>query len=113
MITKEIYQHENGFGYKILIDGQPVIVQPFKPAVQGNQPMTEAQANALADMVIAKLNNKRTESEETEYQTLMSKIIQPDGTIDESALTLEELSRLRELANKGHPALTVEEVNSV
>ncbi len=112
MLEKEIYRHNDGYGYIIKIDGIPAIKQPHKPAVSGLQSMTEEQANKLADLVIAKLNDKRTETETIDYNTLMSKIIK-DNKIDESALSAEELARLRELAKKENPALSAEEVNSV
>lgn len=45
----EIYKHKKGYGYKILKDGIPFIVQDFKPDVEGFQPMTEEEAKEYAE----------------------------------------------------------------
>ena len=52
--TKEVYRKKAGwYGYKILRDGTPVIVQDFKPSAEGFQPMSEEFANIMADALIA------------------------------------------------------------
>jgi hypothetical protein len=104
-VKKEIYEHKDGFGYKIYIDKKAVIIQPHKPAVPGLQYMTEDEANKLADMIVTKMSTIRTEEENIELQTLASK---KKGT-----LTEEEKSRVGILISKGNPTLTVEEVESV
>jgi hypothetical protein len=104
-VKKEIYEHENGFGYRICINGKAVIVQPHKPAVQGMQYMTEDEANKLADMIVTKMTDRRTKEEDEELKTLASK--------EENTLTGEEKSRRRILASKGNPTLTVKEVESI
>jgi hypothetical protein len=55
MYSKEIFPNEEGYGYKILKDGVIVIIQDFKPGVEGWQPMTEEEANQLADEEIRRL----------------------------------------------------------
>jgi hypothetical protein len=55
MYSKEIFRNEEGYGYKILKDGVIVIIQDFKPGVEGWQPMTEEEANQLADEEIRRL----------------------------------------------------------
>ncbi len=60
MITKEVYllPGGHGYGYRILINGKPVIQQIQAPAISGLHLMTERQANRLADMVVEKLKEK-------------------------------------------------------
>lgn len=124
--AKRIYKSDWGQGYEILVDGRLWIRQGFKPYLSGHQPMTEAEANAIADATLAKLNNRRTEEEETELKMLIQKansvtcptcqklVPLPSGTRIISAtlnnLTPAEQYRVRELTRKGRPALTPEEV---
>lgn len=55
MYSKEIFKTDKGFGYKILKDDVVVIVQDFKPGVEGWIFMTEREANQLADEEIKNL----------------------------------------------------------
>jgi hypothetical protein len=56
MYSKEIFKINNkNYGYKILKDGEVVIIQDFKPGVEGWQTMTQEEANLLADKEIEKL----------------------------------------------------------
>jgi len=54
-VTKEIYAVENGFGYKVLQDGAPAIIQDCVPGAEGFVRMTEKQANDLADEIVKKI----------------------------------------------------------
>lgn len=47
--TKEIFKTEKGYGYKILRDGIPVVIQDFKPHVEGWQAMTKEEAEKFAE----------------------------------------------------------------
>jgi len=114
-VTKEIYELGNGkYGYKIFVEGHLFIDQPHKPAVGGNELMTKEEANALADMVVAKMTDEPTESERQEIETLITKAGR-DALMrgDFSKLSKEERERLEALSRKGNPALTVEEVISL
>jgi len=111
VVTKETYEVEGGFGYKVFIDGNLFITQPHAPAVSGHVIMSEAQANALAEKVVQKLSAQRTEAENTEMQNLAEKA--GGRNFDSGKLTEVELARLGELARKGHPALSFEEVTGV
>jgi hypothetical protein len=122
--AKEVTElKEGGFAYTILYDGKPWIYQPFKPAVRGKQLMSQAEANALADTIIAKLSARRTEQEEIEYQGLVDKLASlkcpacgasvrvPGHYIsDINVLTLTEQTRLKQLASVGSAALSADEV---
>jgi len=51
--AKEVYLKKKGwYGFKILRDGTPIIIQEFKPEVEGFQPMGEKFANKLADRLL-------------------------------------------------------------
>lgn len=55
-ITSETYATENGFGYKIYIDGQLYVDQPTIPAVAGNESFeTKADAEKVANLAISKI----------------------------------------------------------
>jgi len=57
-ITSEIFETENGFGYKIFIDGNMYVEQPTIPAVSGNKSFdTEANAQKTADFAIEKIRS--------------------------------------------------------
>ena len=58
VVTKEVYEIDGGYGYKISIDDKLFINQPHAPAVSGFVKMTEGQANALADKVVQKINSQ-------------------------------------------------------
>lgn len=55
MYTKAIYAVPGGFGYCILDNGMPIIVQDIDPEASGIVVMDEARANACADVVIARM----------------------------------------------------------
>lgn len=50
---KEIYQSGSGHGYRVKRNGVVENDQPTKPGVPGTVYMTEAEANATADEIIA------------------------------------------------------------
>jgi hypothetical protein len=55
MYRKEIFKTKDGYGYRILKNDVVVIIQDYKPFVEGWQPMTEEEANQLAEEEIQKL----------------------------------------------------------
>jgi hypothetical protein len=56
--TSEIFETENGFGYKIFIDGNLYVEQPTIPAVSGNKSFdTEIKAQKTADFAIGKIRS--------------------------------------------------------
>lgn len=55
-ITSETYQTENGFGYKIFIDGNLYVDQPTIPAVSGNRGFESiTDAEQVANLAIRKI----------------------------------------------------------
>lgn len=50
-VRKEIYQVENGYGYKIYINEKLTILQPYYPCLSGTNPMTYEIANNLAEII--------------------------------------------------------------
>lgn len=59
--TKELmistFQHSEGWGYAILVEEEPIIRQPYIPAVSGVKPFkTECQARKAGQLVIKKIN---------------------------------------------------------
>ncbi|MFZ8805832.1 MAG: DUF4907 domain-containing protein [Candidatus Calescibacterium sp.] len=56
MYSKEVFKIKNNqYGYKIFKNGEVIIIQDFKPGVEGWQTMTQEEANLLADQEIEKL----------------------------------------------------------
>jgi len=56
MYSKEIFKINNkSYGYKIFKNGEVIIIQDFKPGVEGWQTMTQEEANQLAEEEIKKL----------------------------------------------------------
>lgn len=56
-ITSETYPTEDGFGYKIYIDGTLYVDQPTIPAVAGNSSFkSESDAKIVADLAIEKIH---------------------------------------------------------
>lgn len=49
MYTLEIYQHDEGYGYRILQDGNAIAEQPYAPGLDGNTPMSEAEAQTYGE----------------------------------------------------------------
>ena len=55
-IKKEVYEIEAGkYGFRIYINDIPIIIQEFKPEVEGWQPMSEEEANMEADKMLASI----------------------------------------------------------
>ncbi|MDY0198675.1 MAG: DUF4907 domain-containing protein [Tenuifilaceae bacterium] len=53
-----IVAESNTWGYRILIEGSPVIIQPNKPGLPGNEGFkTQQQAEKVAKLVISKIRN--------------------------------------------------------
>lgn len=51
-----IVAESNTWGYRILIEGSPVIIQPNKPGLPGNEGFkTQEQAEKVAKLVISKI----------------------------------------------------------
>jgi hypothetical protein len=125
MVSKEIFQYETGFGYRILRDKVVVVSQRYKPCLPGFQLMTEKEANALADIVVDKMSAQRTQAEEAEWQTLRQKVSSvachncgriipiPDSGLNLQILTPTEQYRLTELSKKGDYSLSAEEVKQI
>ena len=57
--TKEIYESEYGYGYKIFIDGECRIDQPHAPGASGFRGMTSNEANEYADKQIARMSKPK------------------------------------------------------
>jgi hypothetical protein len=56
VITSEIFETENGFGYKVSIDGNLYVEQPTIPAIPGNKGFTnKPDAQKTADLAIEKI----------------------------------------------------------
>lgn len=64
--TKEIYESECGYGYKIYIDGKLTIIQPHTPGVPGFKGMTSSEADKYADEVIERMSKPPEEVPENE-----------------------------------------------
>lgn len=109
VVTREVFALENGagFGYRVLVDGAALIVQEAAPAVDGQVVMTEAQAGAVADAVVAQMSATRTAQEEATWRTLNGRLLADD------MLTEAELGTLRALGTKGLPTLGAETVQSI
>lgn len=63
-ITKKVYKKGKGYYYEILQDGEPFIIQDFKPDKEGFQPMTEKEAERLADKLVAKFKGANGNNEQ-------------------------------------------------
>lgn len=64
--TKEIYESEYGYGYKIFFDGKLTIIQPHVPGVAGLKGMTSSEADKYADAIIERMNKPPEEMPESE-----------------------------------------------
>jgi hypothetical protein len=64
--TKELYESEYGYGYKIYVDGKLTIIQPHAPGVPGLKGMTHSEANEYADKVIERMSKPPEEVPESE-----------------------------------------------
>lgn len=56
MYTIEIFEHEEGYGYRILQDGNAIAEQPYAPGLEGNTPMSEAEAQSFAEDHLARVS---------------------------------------------------------
>ena len=65
-ITKEIYESEYGYGYKIYVDGELTIIQPHAPGVPGVKGMTTSEATKYADEIIERMSKPPDELHEDE-----------------------------------------------
>lgn len=50
-----LVQHDDGWGYEITCNEQAIIVQRYHPDKPGSVPMTESEATACAEAVLARL----------------------------------------------------------
>lgn len=59
MYSYEIFPIEGGFfGYRILYNESPIIVQDFHPDKEGFEPMDEAEATGCAKIVFARVSDE-------------------------------------------------------
>lgn len=55
MYTYELYSINGGVGFKILCDSNPIIVQDYKPDVDGFVVMSEEEALTAVKTVLARM----------------------------------------------------------
>lgn len=105
--TKEvtlIQDTESDYAYKIKLEDLDIRIISLKYSNENARPMTEAEANAIADAVLERYNNPRTEAEEFELVMLNARF----KTADPS-LVLTDFQRKKVLEKKGNLYLTSEE----
>lgn len=56
-LTKRVFETEGRWQYEICQDGVPFIRQDFKPRADGFLPMTEEDANTLAEEILRRMQN--------------------------------------------------------
>ncbi|SMO51028.1 protein of unknown function [Gracilimonas mengyeensis] len=57
----QTFQSGTGWGYEILRSGQPLIKQPYIPAVPGEKPFrNQAEANKAGNLVLQKIKHHKT-----------------------------------------------------
>jgi hypothetical protein len=56
MFTPEVYQVDTRWAYAILQNGWAIIRQDYHPEAPGHQPMTQAEAEALVAVVLARIS---------------------------------------------------------
>lgn len=56
-LTKRVFKKETGWQYEIYQDGVPFIKQDFNPGADGFLPMTEEEANTLAEKILRRMQN--------------------------------------------------------
>jgi len=56
-LTKKVFKKETGWQYEICQDGIPFIKQDFKPRADGFLPMTEEEADTLAEEILRRMQN--------------------------------------------------------
>lgn len=103
----ETYPVGDGYGYRIYVDDRAIIEQPHPPALAGTHTMTETQAEAFAQLVIAKLSNQRTPDEEQRLQALGARCMMG------FALTDTEMQELLALDAKGNPTISLAEACAI
>jgi len=84
-ITKEIYESEYGYGYKIYVDGKLTIIQPHTPGAPGYRGMTSSEANEYADATIKRMKKP------------------PDETMKNNQMPEEMIHAIRTVAAKYGP----------
>lgn len=59
MYSYEIFPTEGGFfGYRIMYNESPIIVQDFHPDKEGFEPMDETEATECAEIVLARVSDE-------------------------------------------------------
>lgn len=56
-LTKRVFEAEGRWQYEICQDEVPFIKQDFKPRADGFLPMTEEEANTLAEEILRRMQN--------------------------------------------------------
>ncbi len=56
-LTKRVFEVEGRWQYEIYQDGVPFIKQDFNPGAGGFLPMTEEEANTLAEEILRRMQN--------------------------------------------------------
>ncbi len=56
-LTKRVFEVEGRWQYEIYQDGVPFIKQDFNPGADGFLPMTEEEANTLAEEILRRMQN--------------------------------------------------------
>lgn len=62
MFTPEVYQVGTRWAYAILENGWPIIRQEYHPDKPGDEPMTQAEAEACVAVVLARVSDSVTHS---------------------------------------------------
>lgn len=57
MYDYELFDVEDGYGFRVLRDGSPVIVQEFHPSVDGHVVMTAEEAVLEEQTIIGRLTH--------------------------------------------------------
>jgi hypothetical protein len=57
MFTPEVYQVDTRWAYAILENGWPIVRQEYHPDKPGHEPMTQAEAEECAAIVLARISN--------------------------------------------------------
>lgn len=125
-ITKELYQHENGWGYRLIgyenvfaiMNAKPTwkLTQDYAPHLPGFVWMSQKAADAIADAIIANVTNQLTSQDLETIKTILAKC--PSSTSLYTMPNLDTLSladklTLETLGKKGSPDLTVEQVQTL
>lgn len=62
-LTKRVFEQGAGWHYAILQDDVEIIVQDCLPGADGFVPMTQAQANDLADGILTRLETAHADNQ--------------------------------------------------